>query len=104
MKVRRVVTGHTPDGGATIASDQEVDALTVALAPGAEFHRLWGADEAPTFPDEGAPPPHRAYFPPIGGGGSVWPCTGRGSGPGCSSWRWRTPPTAPAALSCCCTM
>ncbi len=67
MKVRRVVTGHTPDGRAAMASDQEVDALTVALAPGAEFHRLWGADEAPTFPDDGAPRPHHAYFPPVGG-------------------------------------
>ena len=67
MKVRRVVTGHTPDGRATVASDLEVDPLTVALAPGAEFHRLWGADGPPTFPDDGVARPQHAYFPPIGG-------------------------------------
>ena len=26
MKIRRVVTGHTPDGKATVASDSDVDA------------------------------------------------------------------------------
>ena len=67
MKVRRVVTGHTPDGKATIASDTEVDGLTVALMPGAEFHRLWGADTAPTFPDDGSPYAGVNYFPPLGG-------------------------------------
>jgi len=40
MKVRRVVTGHTPDGESTVASDTEVDAITLDLMPGAEFHRL----------------------------------------------------------------
>ena len=65
--MRRVVTGHTSDGRATIASDTEVDAVTVALAPGAEFFRLWGADETPVFPDDGSPRPSRSYFPPVGG-------------------------------------
>jgi len=67
MKVRRVVTGHSPDGKATVASDTEVDALEFLLAPGSEFHRLWGADEVPTFPDNGAPRPMPTYFPPLGG-------------------------------------
>jgi mannose-6-phosphate isomerase-like protein (cupin superfamily) len=67
MKIRRVVTGHTPDGKATVASDTQVDAVTVALLPGMEFHRLWGADSAPTFPDGGAPHAFSAYFPPLGG-------------------------------------
>ena len=57
MTVRRVVTGHTPDGRATVASDIEVDAITLQMLPGTEFYRLWGADEAPTFPDAGASPP-----------------------------------------------
>jgi hypothetical protein len=48
MKIRRVVTGHTPDGKATVASDTEVDAITIGMLPGTEFYRLWGADEAPT--------------------------------------------------------
>jgi len=67
MKVRRVVTGHTRDGKATVVSDTEVDAITLDLLAGAEFHRLWGADEAPTFPDDGSPQPGPAYFPPVGG-------------------------------------
>ena len=67
MRVRRVVTGHTSEGKAVIASDDEVDALTVALSPGSEFHRLWGADAPPSFPDDGSMPPHVSYFPPVGG-------------------------------------
>jgi hypothetical protein len=67
MKVRRVVTGHTRDGKATVVSATEVDAITLDLLGGAEFHRLWGADEAPTFPDDGSPRPALAYFPPVGG-------------------------------------
>ena len=54
MKVRRVVTGHDEEGKAVFASDEQIEALTMALMPGAEFHRLWGADQAPTFPDRGA--------------------------------------------------
>jgi quercetin dioxygenase-like cupin family protein len=67
MKTRRVVTGHTPDGKAIVATDTHVDPVTVALLPGMEFHRLWGADSAPTFPDDGSPYSSVAYFPPVGG-------------------------------------
>jgi mannose-6-phosphate isomerase-like protein (cupin superfamily) len=67
MKIRRVVTGHTPDGKATVASDTDVDAITIGMLPGAEFHRLWGSDATPTFPDAGSPRSARAYFPPVGG-------------------------------------
>ena len=67
MQTRRVVTGHTADGKATIASDSQVEAITVELAPGWEFHRLWGADTTVTFPDDGSPPSSPAYFPPVGG-------------------------------------
>jgi mannose-6-phosphate isomerase-like protein (cupin superfamily) len=67
MKIRRVVTGHTPDGKATVASDSDVDAITIGLLPAAEFYRLWGGDEAPTFPDAGSPRPAPGYFPPVGG-------------------------------------
>ena len=28
---------------------------------------LWAGDEAPRFPDDGAPPPPTTYFPPVGG-------------------------------------
>ncbi len=66
MDVRRVVTGHR-DGKAVFVSDEQVPPLTMALLPGSEFHRLWGADEPPRFPDDGTMPPHHAYFPPVGG-------------------------------------
>lgn len=67
MKIRRVVTGHTPDGKSTITSDEEVDATVVALKPGLEHHRLWGADTILTFPDSGTPYPMTAFFPLPGG-------------------------------------
>jgi len=67
MQVRRVVTGHSPQGKAVFASDTGVDGFTPPMAPGAEFHRLWGADSAPTFPDDGSPRDGHAYFPPPGG-------------------------------------
>jgi hypothetical protein len=62
-----VVTGHDADGRAVVASDTMVDGLRPALTPGIEFHRLWGADEVPSFPDDGAEPDYRAYFPSVGG-------------------------------------
>ena len=61
MQVRRVVTGHSPEGKAIVASDQVVEPIRLDLLPGAEFHRLWGGDSAPTFPDDGAPMPHHDY-------------------------------------------
>jgi mannose-6-phosphate isomerase-like protein (cupin superfamily) len=67
MKVRRVVTGHDRDGKAVFASDQEVDPLNPALMPGWELHRLWGADQAPTFPGDGGPTAQPSYFPAVGG-------------------------------------
>lgn len=67
MKIRRVVTGHSPHGKSTIVSDEEVDATVVALKPGLEHHRLWGADTIPKLPDGGAPYSMSAFFPPTGG-------------------------------------
>jgi mannose-6-phosphate isomerase-like protein (cupin superfamily) len=67
MDVRRVVTGHDAAGQAVFVSDEEVPPVTLALLPGSEFHRLWGGDEAPRFPDDGSVPAHRSYFPPVGG-------------------------------------
>jgi len=62
-----VATGHDANGKAVFASDEQVDSLTLALIPGAEWHRLWGADQAPAFPDEGGPTAQPGYFPPVGG-------------------------------------
>jgi mannose-6-phosphate isomerase-like protein (cupin superfamily) len=67
MKVRRVTTGHNAQGKAVVASDTEVDGISLSLLPGAEFHRLWGGDVAPRFPDNGAQPDWPSYFPPLGG-------------------------------------
>src|SRR5829696_1355709 len=67
MRVRRVVTGHDADGRSVIASDSEVEGYRPSLAPGSEFHRLWGGDAPPSFPDHGAAPGYDQYFPPIGG-------------------------------------
>jgi hypothetical protein len=61
------VTGHDQRGKAVFVSDEEVDPVTLDLMPEAEFHRLWGADQAPTFPDSGAATPQPHYFPPVGG-------------------------------------
>jgi mannose-6-phosphate isomerase-like protein (cupin superfamily) len=61
------VTGHTADGKATVASDTMVEPITTALVPGMAFHRLWGADTPPVFPDDGSPRPGEQYFPPLGG-------------------------------------
>jgi|KBSMisStandDraft_5_1062788.scaffolds.fasta_scaffold02503_7 quercetin dioxygenase-like cupin family protein len=67
MKVRRVTTGHNEQGKAIVASDAEVDGTPLSLLPGAEFHRLWGADVPPRFPDAGTQPAGPSYFPPLGG-------------------------------------
>jgi mannose-6-phosphate isomerase-like protein (cupin superfamily) len=67
MKVRRVVTGHDRDGKAVFASDEQVDPLALASRPDRQYHRLWGADQAPTFPDDGSPTAQHNYFPPVGG-------------------------------------
>jgi mannose-6-phosphate isomerase-like protein (cupin superfamily) len=67
MRVRRVVTGHSADGRAVFASDEEVEPVTTGLMPGTEFHLLWGGDEPPTFPDDGSRPASSTYFPKVGG-------------------------------------
>ena len=67
MNVRRVSTGHNAQGKAIVASDTTVDGTSLSLLPGAEFHRLWGADVPPRFPDAGTQPEAPSYFPPLGG-------------------------------------
>jgi hypothetical protein len=67
MQVRRVVTGHDAAGKAVFAADEQVAPTTLALLPGMEFHRLWGADATVSFPGDGSPPAAVMYFPPVGG-------------------------------------
>ena len=67
MRVRRVVTGHDRQGKAFFASDTQLDAITSVLQPGSEFHRLWGGNITPSFPDDGSAPEQDPFFPPVGG-------------------------------------
>jgi mannose-6-phosphate isomerase-like protein (cupin superfamily) len=67
MKIRRVVTGHSPEGKAVFASDQEVEPVRLDKLQGNEFHRLWGADGVSVFPDDGSPPSMPLWFPKVGG-------------------------------------
>jgi len=67
MGIRRVVTGHDANGNAVFSSDREIEPIKVALFPGTEFYRLWGANEPRQFPDDGSEPINPNYFPPIGG-------------------------------------
>jgi mannose-6-phosphate isomerase-like protein (cupin superfamily) len=61
------VTGHDAAGNAVFVSDEEVAPITLSLLPGMEFHRLWGGDETPHFPDDGSRPDGALYVPPVGG-------------------------------------
>jgi len=84
MEARRVVTGHDAQGRAVFVRDESVPAVEVSLMPGMEFHQIWGADSAPTFPDDGSRPDAVAYFPPLGGfrfGFFTIPPDGRGGPP-----------------------
>jgi len=68
--MRRVVTGHSLDGKAVFASDTEVEERTILMPSGAEMFKactIWEATEAPTFPDNGSPPPVRSRYPVVGG-------------------------------------
>jgi mannose-6-phosphate isomerase-like protein (cupin superfamily) len=67
VEVRRVVTGHDAEGKAIVVDDDVVAPLTLDALPGSEFHWLWGSDVVSTFPDDGARPKGRTYFPPVGG-------------------------------------
>lgn len=52
--MRRVVTGHTSDGKAMIASDTEVKPTTIF--PGWDIFGVWAADRPPVFPNDGSFP------------------------------------------------
>jgi mannose-6-phosphate isomerase-like protein (cupin superfamily) len=65
--MRRVVTGTTPTGKSVFVSDGDVQPVTLAMMPGAEWYRIWGADETVQLPCDGSPPAERAYFPGVEG-------------------------------------
>jgi mannose-6-phosphate isomerase-like protein (cupin superfamily) len=63
--LRRVVTGHSAEGKAIFAGDDEVAPVSVSAT--STLHQIWAADDAPTFPDDGGLPPTNGYWPPVGG-------------------------------------
>ncbi|GAA1946078.1 cupin domain-containing protein [Amycolatopsis minnesotensis] len=67
MRIRRVVTGHDSDGKARVVDDGTVEPITSELMPGSAAYRLWGRDERPTFPDDGAPRGGESWYPPANG-------------------------------------
>jgi mannose-6-phosphate isomerase-like protein (cupin superfamily) len=67
MDVRRVVTGHDASGKSVFVSDETVAPVVPTMLPQFQAHLLWGGDETPQFPDDGAMPEWHTYFPPIGG-------------------------------------
>ena len=66
MAIRRVVTGHAPDGAAVVVGDGEVAASPIGTL-GSATTLLWGRDDLAHFPDAGTPPSLRATLPPPGG-------------------------------------
>jgi mannose-6-phosphate isomerase-like protein (cupin superfamily) len=66
MAVRRVVTGHTPDGASVVVSDEEVPPIPIGDA-GTATTLVWYREEPGRFPDDGSPPQISAIFPPPGG-------------------------------------
>jgi hypothetical protein len=67
MRVRQVSTGHDESGRAVIASDQEVEPVTLVLSPSTEYHLLWSSDDTETLPNGGVAPPRSTFFPSVGG-------------------------------------
>lgn len=66
--MRRVVTGHNASGEVEVLSDEDVPAITVAMLPGVEVHRMWELDHLPELPvAAGQGPPNGSFFPGPGG-------------------------------------
>lgn len=70
MTVRRVVTGHTPEGLSAVASDDEVPSMSIGDR-GSATTLLWGRDDPGQFPDDGSQPIMSAPFSASG-----WMCDG----------------------------
>jgi mannose-6-phosphate isomerase-like protein (cupin superfamily) len=66
MPVRRIVTGHTPEGKAIVVSDEVVPPISMGDG-GSAATLLWGRDDLAQFPDDGSQPMMSAAFPLPGG-------------------------------------
>ncbi len=67
MGNRRVVTGQDGAGKSVFVSDEQVEPIKLALLPGLEFVNIWGGDQTPSLPTDGARPAATTYFPAAGG-------------------------------------
>ena len=67
MQVRRIVTGHSPEGKAIVASDESVPSTIPMGAGGSAATVLWGREDLAEFPDDGSQPMLSTPFPPPGG-------------------------------------
>ncbi len=67
MSTRRIVTGHDATGLAVFAVDEECSPVTLTVMDPFEFTKLWSGDLVPSFPNDGAQPGGREFFPPPGG-------------------------------------
>jgi len=67
MRVRRVVTGHSTQGKAVVASDTVIERQRAALFPGFEVATVWAADQAAVVPTSERRVSHPTFFPPDGG-------------------------------------
>ena len=66
MAIRRVVTGHTPEGEAVVVTDGEVTSISIG-DQGSATTLLWNRDDPGMFPDDGSQPIMSSAFPPPGG-------------------------------------
>jgi mannose-6-phosphate isomerase-like protein (cupin superfamily) len=69
VHVRRIVTGHSAEGKAVVASDETVPSTFAMGAGGSTATVLWGRDDLAQFPDDGSQPVLSSAFPPPGGCG-----------------------------------
>ena len=65
--MRRIVTGMTAEGKSVIVSDEEVQPITISMAPGVENYLIWGADETVQLPTDGSAPTAQGVFASEGG-------------------------------------
>jgi mannose-6-phosphate isomerase-like protein (cupin superfamily) len=66
VAIRRVVTGHTPEGEAIFVSDTAVPPMPIGDG-GSATTTLWYRDDPARFPDDGSQPVRTAAWPPPGG-------------------------------------
>jgi mannose-6-phosphate isomerase-like protein (cupin superfamily) len=57
----------TPAGKSVFVSDVDVEPITLAMAPGAEWYRIWGSDGPVQLPCDGSQPAERGFFPDADG-------------------------------------